>query len=51
MTTVPLVLDRIRKEMYIKLAARTPVSTDIFNYLIDYKSYWYQKGIKMKEKK
>ncbi len=51
MTTVPLVLDRIRKEMYTKLAARTPISTDIFNYLIDYKSYWYQKGIKNKENK
>ncbi|CAG2116733.1 unnamed protein product [Medioppia subpectinata] len=46
MTTVPLVLDRIRKEMYAKLAARTPVSTAIFNYLIDYKSHWIQKGYK-----
>lgn len=47
MTTVPLVLDRIRKEMYAKLAARTPVSIDIFNYLINYKSHWIQKGIKL----
>ena len=45
MTTVPLVLDRIRKEMYAKLAVRTPVSTDIFNYLVDYKSHWIQKGM------
>ena len=37
MTTVPLVLDRIRKEMYDKLRARTVVSTDIFNYLMDYR--------------
>ncbi|XP_054158441.1 long-chain-fatty-acid--CoA ligase 4-like [Oppia nitens] len=44
MTTVPLVLDRIRKEMYAKLASRTPVSTHIFNYLINYKSHWIQKG-------
>lgn len=44
MTTVPLVLDRMRKEMYLKLSKRTPVSTDIFNYLIDYKIHWTQKG-------
>ena len=48
MTTVPLVLDRIRKEMYAKLKAKTPVSTEIFNYLIDYKSNWIQKGIHTK---
>jgi len=45
MTTVPLVLDRMRKEMYYKLANRTPVSTELFNYLIDYKIHWTQKGL------
>lgn len=44
MTAVPLVLDRMQKEIYLKLSQRTPFSTDIFNYLIDYKSYWVQKG-------
>ncbi|KAH9398806.1 Long-chain-fatty-acid--CoA ligase 4 [Tyrophagus putrescentiae] len=44
MTAVPLVLDRMQKEIYLKLSQRTPFSTDIFNYLIDYKSYWIQKG-------
>ena len=44
MTCVPLVLDRMRKEMYLKLSKRTPVSTDIFNYLIDYKISWTEKG-------
>jgi long-chain acyl-CoA synthetase len=45
MTTVPLVLDRMRKEMYFKLDNRTPISTHLFNYLIDYKIKWTQKGI------
>lgn len=44
MTTVPLVLDRIRKEMYEKLMVRTVVSTHLFNYLIDYKVKWIQHG-------
>lgn len=46
MTTVPLVLDRMRKEMYNKLANRTPVSVGLFNYLMDYEIYWTQKGYK-----
>ena len=44
MTTVPLVLDRILKEVYDKLTARTPVSADFFTYIMGYKSYWTQKG-------
>ena len=44
MAAVPLVLDRMRKEMYLKLRKRTPFSTDIFNYLIKYKIEWTQKG-------
>jgi long-chain acyl-CoA synthetase len=44
MTTVPLVLDRILKEVYDKLNARTPVSGDFFSYIMAYKSKWTQKG-------
>ena len=44
MTTVPLVLDRILKEVHDKLSARTPVSADFFTYIMGYKSYWTQKG-------
>lgn len=51
MTAVPLVLDRMQKEIYLKLSQRTPFSTDIFNYLIDYKSYWIQKGKKILKSK
>jgi long-chain acyl-CoA synthetase len=45
MISVPLVLDRMRKEIYHKLNARTPVSADIFTFLTNYKTYWTQKGI------
>lgn len=44
MTTVPLVLDRMQKEIYAKLKKRTPFSQGIFDYLIDYKGYWLEKG-------
>lgn len=44
MSSVPLVLDRIVKQIYETLKARTPVSTDIFNYLMAYKKYWTAKG-------
>lgn len=44
MVTVPLVLDRMRKEIYHKLNARTPVSADIFTWLINYKTYWTERG-------
>ena len=44
MTTVPLVLDRILKEVHEKLNARTTVSVDYFNYIMGYKSKWTQKG-------
>ncbi|CAG2117963.1 unnamed protein product, partial [Medioppia subpectinata] len=44
MTCVPLVLDRIIKEVHDKLNARTPVSVDFFTYIMGYKSKWTQKG-------
>lgn len=43
-TAVPLVLDRIRNEIYDKLKARTPVSLDIFDYLMSNKIKWTRKG-------
>ena len=45
MTAVPLVLDRMQKEIYQKLAQRTPFSKDIFNFLINYKAEWVQNGM------
>ncbi|XP_054159257.1 long-chain-fatty-acid--CoA ligase 4-like [Oppia nitens] len=44
MTTVPLVLDRILKEVHDKLNARTPVSVDFFKYIMSYKAQWVQRG-------
>lgn len=44
MTAVPLVLDRMQKEIDIKLEARTPFSKDLFHNLIAYKRYWLAKG-------
>lgn len=46
MTTVPLVLDRMQKEIYAKLDRRTPFSRGIFDFLIDYKAFWLQKGLR-----
>lgn len=45
MTAVPLVLDRMQKEIYLKLSKRTPFSKSIFDFLINYKSFWVQKGL------
>lgn len=44
MTAVPLVMDRIIKEVNDKLQSRTPVSSPVFKFLVDYKSYWTRKG-------
>lgn len=44
MTTVPLVLDRMQKEIYCKLEKRFKFSKKLFEFLIDYKSYWITKG-------
>ena len=43
-TAVPLVLDRILKEVNEKLRSRTPVSEPIFKFLIDYKATWTKRG-------
>ncbi|XP_054162447.1 long-chain-fatty-acid--CoA ligase 4-like [Oppia nitens] len=44
MTAVPLVLDRIYKEIYDKLNARTPISAPLFTYLMEYKIRWKTRG-------
>nr|XP_046917028.1 LOW QUALITY PROTEIN: long chain acyl-CoA synthetase 9, chloroplastic-like [Dermatophagoides farinae] len=44
MTTVPLVLDRIIKEVNDKLRSRTPVSQPVFQFLMNYKSMWTRLG-------
>lgn len=44
MVTVPLVLDRILKEVNEKLRSRTPVSQPIFRFLMDYKAMWTRRG-------
>jgi len=44
MITVPLVLDRMLKEIYDKLKSRTPITAPLFTYLMDYKIYWTTKG-------
>ena len=46
MTAVPLVLERILKEINEKLKARTPVSQQVFRFLTDYKSKWTRLGYK-----
>jgi len=44
MTCVPLVLDRILKEVSDKLRSRTPVTEPLFSYLMDYKAAWTRRG-------
>jgi hypothetical protein len=44
MTTVPLGLDRILKEIYYKLNSKSLISGQLFTYLMDYKIYWTSKG-------
>lgn len=44
MIAVPLVLERMKKEIFAKLDARSPISAPLFNYLMDYKIRWAVKG-------
>lgn len=43
-TTVPLVLDRILKEINDKLRKSSPIALPVFKYLMNYKSCWTQRG-------
>ena len=44
MTTVPLVLDKLLKEVGDKLEARSQILVNLFGYLIDYKTKWTRLG-------
>lgn len=41
---VPLVLDRILKEIYRKLRSRSPIAAPLFTYFMDYKIRWTARG-------
>lgn len=41
---VPLILDRIVKEIYLKLSHRSEAAPLIFTYLMDYKEKWKRRG-------
>lgn len=50
MASVPLVCDRIRKAIYARLNSKGLLVTRIFEYLIDYKTFWMSKGKREKIK-
>lgn len=41
---VPLVLERIQKEIYAKLNQRGSLAAPLFTYFMDYKNRWFQRG-------
>ena len=44
LASVPLVLDRILKEIYRKLHAKSPIAAPLFDYLMEYKIKWTSRG-------
>ena len=42
--TVPLILDRIVKEIYLKISTRSALLPPIVTYLLDYKIRWTKRG-------
>ncbi|XP_027201964.2 long-chain-fatty-acid--CoA ligase 4-like [Dermatophagoides pteronyssinus] len=46
MISVPLVLQRIQKQIYNKLESRSSFHVQLFNYLMKYKIDWTEKGYK-----
>lgn len=46
LVAVPLMLERIIKEVYRKLNERSPISAPIFTYLMNYKIRWTSRGFK-----
>lgn len=44
MATVPLVCDRIRKAIYARLNSKGLLAVRLFEYIIDYKTFWTSKG-------
>jgi long-chain acyl-CoA synthetase len=45
MAAVPLVLDRIRKGIYDKINRRGLIARKLFDFAVDYKTYWRVRGI------
>ncbi|KAK4336910.1 hypothetical protein RND71_043475 [Anisodus tanguticus] len=46
MAAVPLVLDRIRKNICEEVSAKHPFLKELFNFLISYKKFWTKRGFK-----
>ncbi len=46
MAAVPLILDRIRKDIEAKVAKKGPFAKLLFNYVIKYKNYWEMRGFR-----
>jgi len=44
MAAVPLVLDRIRKGIYDKINRRGLIARKLFDFVVDYKTFWTEKG-------
>lgn len=44
MAAVPLVLDRIRKGIYDKINRKGIIARKIFEFVVDYKEFWTQRG-------
>ena len=44
LTCVPLVIERIIKEIYQKLNSKSTVASPVFTYLMDYKIRWSERG-------
>ncbi|OTF80109.1 long-chain acyl-CoA synthetase-like protein, partial [Euroglyphus maynei] len=44
LTCVPLVIERIMKEIFQKLNSKSPVAVPVFTYLMDYKIRWTARG-------
>ena len=44
LVAVPLVLDRVYKGIMAGVAAKGPIFEEIFNFIYQYKKYWYRKG-------
>ena len=44
LVAVPLVLDRVYKGIMASMKAKGPVFMEIFNFIYQYKKYWYRKG-------
>ncbi len=46
MASVPLILDRIRKDIEANVAKKGTFAKTLFDYVISYKNYWEEKGFR-----